>query len=219
MMIAGLVLAAGSSKRMGSSNKLLQTMDAQPMVATVLTALLNSSVDSLWVVTGFQSDKVTSLLAKLSNDYGLKAGNKIHCIENPDYAQGLSTSLRCGIQALPASVEAVMIVQADMPMLSAAHFERLLAVYKKSNHKLTSQHKKIIAPFYRQQRGNPIIFPRRFFNALQTISGDQGARQLLTQLAEHIVAVEMADDAVLIDVDTPAQLQATRRALGVEDER
>lgn len=219
MMIAGLVLAAGSSTRMGSANKLLQSIDAQAMVSAVLMALLESSVDSLWVVTGFESDKVASLLEKLSHDYGLKAGKKIHCIENLDYSKGLSTSLKSGIQALPDCVEAVMIVQADMPMLTAAHFERLLAIYKKTNHKLTSQHKKIIAPFYQQQRGNPIIFPRRFFNSLQTISGDQGARQLLKQWAEHIVAVEMTDDAVLFDVDTPAQLQTARMALGAVDEQ
>ena len=218
MSVAGLLLAAGNSTRMGEANKLLQCVDAQPMLATVITELIKSSLDSVWVVTGFQADIITALIEQLVSNNDFSAAKNVHCIENLDYLQGLSTSLKCGIQALPSSVEAVMIVQADMPTLTVAHFEKLLSAYHLSVAEKNSTSAKseqgegryIIAPYYRGRRGNPVIFSRHFFVALQTISGDRGARQLLKQWADQIIAVEMDDDAVLIDIDNAAQLQTAR---------
>ena len=133
MIVVGLLLAAGSSSRMGSANKLLQTIDTRPMIATIIAQLMKSSLDELWVVTGFQSDMIQPLVEQLLNDDALVEGKKIHCVENTEFSQGLSTSLKCGVQALPSSVDAVMIVQADMPTLTAEHFDSLLSAYKKTN--------------------------------------------------------------------------------------
>lgn len=220
MIVAGLLLAAGSSTRMGNANKLLQTIDTQPMIVTVIAELMKSSLDELCVVTGFQTDRIQRLIEQLSNDGTLTKGKKIYCVENTDFLKGLSTSLKCGIQSLPLAVDAVMVVQADMPKLSAAHFDTLLSAYKITNAKKFAcsnsgnaprvDYQKIIAPCYQGRRGNPIIFPRRFFESLKKIQGDQGARQLLKQSADQIVAIKMSDSAVLMDVDTPAQLEAIR---------
>lgn len=214
-MIAGLVLAAGSSDRMGEANKLLVPIAGKAMINHVVDSLLASSLDDVWVVSGYQSAQLKAQLAT--------AAGSFHWLENTDYTQGLSTSLRCGLQALPSVVDAVMVVQADMPGLTTAHLELLLSAYRQQcpgdveNEQSEKHSAQIVAPFFQGRRGNPVIFPRLFFDDMQGVSGDQGARDIVKLNSDTLIRVAMPDDAVLVDVDTVDQLHQVRAHLEKED--
>ena len=191
--VAALVLAAGQSSRMGGTNKLLAGVDGVPMVLRAVNAALASKAASVTVVTGHEADQVEALLA----------GCRVNLVRNPDYAHGMSTSLRAGIRALPPEAEAAVVLLADMPRVSAVHVDRLIDAFE-------AQQPSIIVPRRNGQRGNPILWPRAFFAAMQNVAGDQGARGVLEANAGRLRFVDMDDDAIHADVDTPADLRGSR---------
>jgi len=187
--IAALVLAAGRSSRMGGSNKMLTPVDGIPLALRATNAALASRAHSVTVVTGFDAENVEALVAD----------PRVGIVRNPDFAQGLGGSLRAGIASLPADSDGAVVLLADMPRISASHIDALIDAYASRNG--------IILPTYCGQRGNPVLWPRRWFTEMQGIQGDKGARELLGRHADDIVTLEMSDDAVLVDVDTPEDLE------------
>ena len=196
--IAALVLAAGQSRRMGAVNKLLSEVGGQPMVRRVAEQALASRADPILVVTGHQRERVEAALA----------GLKIDCLHNPDYAAGLSASLHRGLGALPGEAEGVVICLGDMPRVSAAVINRLVAAFN------PLEGRAICVPAWRGKRGNPVLFARRFIAEMQSIGGDTGARQLIGDYPEAVAEVAMDDlpsgEGVLLDVDTPEALAALK---------
>ncbi len=191
--VAALVLAAGQSSRMGGANKLLAEVDGVPMLLRAVNAALASKAASVTVVLGHEADKAEALLA----------GRRVNLVRNPDYAQGMSTSLHAGIGALPAEAEAAVVLLADMPRVSAVHVDRLIDAFE-------AKRPAIVVPQRDGRRGNPILWPREFFAPMQAVSGDKGARGLLEENRQRIRSVEMDDDAIHADVDTPADLRGSR---------
>ncbi len=189
--VAALVLAAGQSSRMGGANKLLAEVDGVPMLLRAVNAALASQAASVTVVLGHEAERAEALLA----------GRRMTLVRNPDYAQGMSTSLRAGIAALPAEAEAAVVLLADMPRISAAHVDRLIDAFD-------AKQPSIVVPQRDGRRGNPILWPREFFARMQTVSGDRGARGLLDEHPQRIRSVGMDDDAIHADVDTPENLCA-----------
>jgi molybdenum cofactor cytidylyltransferase len=198
--VAAIVLAAGRSRRMGGPNKLLETVGGRPLVRIATEAALASRADPVIVVTGHQADQVRAALAGLD----------VRLVHNPDYFEGLSTSLRAGIDALPETAGAALVCLADMPGVTPQVIDRLIDAHDPSGSKL------IAVPTVKGKRGNPVLWSRRFFPALSTIRGDTGARHLIGENADAVVEVEMDERAVLSDVDTPAALSRLRRAHGDE---
>lgn len=186
--IAALVLAAGRSSRMGGSNKMLATVDGIPLALRARNAALASRALSVTVVTGFEAEQIEALVA----------GPRVGIVHNPDFAQGMAGSLRQGIAALSNAIEGVVVLLADMPRINAAHIDALIDAYASGSN--------IVVPMHRGQRGNPVLWPRRYFEEMQGIEGDKGARELLARYADAIVTVEMPDDAIFTDVDTPEDL-------------
>lgn len=193
--VAALVLAAGQSRRMGEVNKLLVEVDGKPMLCRVVDALLASRAAPVVVVTGHEADAVRSAVP----------GRDVTFAHNPDYAQGLSTSLKAGIAALPEECDGVLIALGDMPRLTAAAFDRLIAAFN------PLEGRGIVVPTVRGKRGNPVIFAARFIGEMAELAGDVGARHLIGEHALDVVEIEMDDDAALLDIDTPAALHALRR--------
>jgi molybdenum cofactor cytidylyltransferase len=187
--IGALVLAAGSSRRMGGCNKLLQAVDGIPMVRRAANAALASRCASVTVVTGFEADEVRACLAGLELDF----------THNPEHQSGMAASLRCGLAALADEVDAVVILLADMPRIHGGHVDRLIAAFD-------PQRPKIVTPMKAGRRGNPILWPRSLFAEMQKVEGDVGARDLLCRHAEQIEMVAFEDGAIFADVDTPATL-------------
>jgi molybdenum cofactor cytidylyltransferase len=190
--VAALVLAAGQSRRMGQANKLLAPIDGRPMVAHAVDAMLASRADPVIVVTGHQADAVRAALG----------GRPVVWAHNPDYASGLSSSLAVGLAALPEDAEGVVIGLGDMPRITAAQIDRLIAAFN------PLEGRAICVPTVRGKRGNPVLFATRFVPEMREIGGDVGARHLLGEHAEEVVEIELDDDAALLDVDTPEALAA-----------
>jgi len=191
--VAALVLAAGQSSRMGGTNKLLAGVDGVPMLLRAVNAALASKASSVTVVLGHEAERAEALLA----------GRRVNFVRNPDFAEGMSTSLRAGIAALPAEAEAAVVLLADMPRVSAVHVDRLIDAFE-------AQRPAIVVPQRNGRRGNPILWPRAFFAAMQNVAGDQGARGVLEANAGRIRFVDIDDDAIHADVDTPDDLHGSR---------
>jgi molybdenum cofactor cytidylyltransferase len=197
--IAALVLAAGRSSRMGGPNKLLAEIDGAPMVARAVAAALASQSVSVTVVLGHMAAEVRAAVASL----GASAAT-VRYVENPDFADGLSASLRAGLGALPADVDGVLVCLGDMPAVSSAQLDKLIAAFN------PVEGRSICVPTVRGKRGNPVLWDRRFFAEMTGVSGDTGARHLIGEHADLVCEVEMGSEGVLIDLDTPEALAAFR---------
>jgi molybdenum cofactor cytidylyltransferase len=196
--IAALVLAAGQSRRMGAENKLLAALEGQPMVAHVVRQVLASGAEPVVVITGHERERVEAALA----------GLPVATVHNPEYAAGLSTSLRRGLAALPDEVDGVLVCLGDMPRVPAEAIGRLLAAFD------PLEGRAICVPTWQGKRGNPVLFARRFMAEIQEIAGDVGARMLIGEYPDLVCEVAMDDmpagAGVLLDVDTPQGLAAVR---------
>jgi molybdenum cofactor cytidylyltransferase len=188
MKIGAIVLAAGRSMRMGEVNKLLVEVRGKSMLQHAVDAALSHSLSPV-VVTGHEAETVQNDLS----------GRDVKFVHNADYAQGMSTSLICGIRALPRGLDAVLIMLADMPGVGAAHVEKLLEAAKNGG--------SIWVPTYGGRRGNPILWSARYFPEMLKIQGDKGARELLHRYTDEVIEVPMPDDAVHADIDTPQALE------------
>ena len=191
--VAALVLAAGSSRRMGGVNKLLQPVGGIAMLRRAVNAALASRCTSVLVVTGAEADAVEACLG----------GLEVQFVHNPEHASGMASSLRRGLAALPADADAAVVVLADMPWIDGGHVDRLFAAFD-------PRQPKIIAPVRAGRRGNPILWPREFFAEMMAVEGDVGARELLQRHASRVEAVAFDDDAIFADVDTPAALEESK---------
>ena len=131
-------------------------------------------------------------------------GWAVRIVHNPDYADGLGTSLKAGIAAVPEDADGAIICLGDMPQVSGALIDKLIAAFYPERGAL------IVVPSIGGRRGNPVVWSRRFFHDLMQIQGDIGARHLIGAYAEAVVEVPVADDAALTDVDTPESLSAVK---------
>jgi molybdenum cofactor cytidylyltransferase len=191
--IGAIVLAAGLSSRMGS-NKLLATVAGKPLVRHAVEAAIGSAAGPVVVVTGSSAGDVHKAVSPLSP--------KI--VENVDYSKGLSASLRVGLKALPADCDGAMVLLGDMPGVTSALLDKLIAAFDPADGRA------ICVATRHGKRGNPVLWARRFFPEMLAIEGDVGARHLIGQYADLVVEVEADDDGPLTDIDTPEALAVYR---------
>jgi molybdenum cofactor cytidylyltransferase len=195
--IAAVVLGAGRSSRMGGPNKLLAEIGGKPLVRIVVDAVLASRARPVVVVTGHQRDKVEAALA----------GLPVKFVHNPHFADGLGTSLKAGIAALPAEADGAIVCLGDMPQVDAVLIDRLIGAFDPDHGAL------VVLPTIDGKRGNPVVWSRRFFPDLMTVEGDVGARYLIGRYTEAVAEVPLTGTAALTDVDTPEALEAVRAEL------
>jgi molybdenum cofactor cytidylyltransferase len=194
--IAALILAAGQSRRMGVTNKLLAEIDGKAMLARVVEAAKASQVEYLLAVTGHEADTVAAALTSYD----------VPTVHNPAFADGLSTSLHTGVDALPDNLDGVIVLLGDMPRIAPSHINRLIAAYN------PVEGRAICVPTYQGKRGNPVLFGAQFFAEMTQVGGDSGAKHLIGENEDELVEVAMEDDAIFLDVDTPDALTAIRAA-------
>ncbi|HKM60905.1 MAG TPA: molybdopterin-binding/glycosyltransferase family 2 protein [Acidisphaera sp.] len=191
--VGAIVLAAGRSSRMAPHNKLLiPDRGGKPMVARVVDNLLSSAARPVLVVTGHASAAVADALG----------GRPVRLVDAPDYADGLSASLRAGLSALPEEVGAALICLGDMPLVTGRMINRLIEAYDPDEGRL------IVVPTFRGKQGNPVLWDRRFFAEMAALTGDAGARQLLPRHLDDVAETEIGEDAVLRDFDTVESLDS-----------
>jgi molybdenum cofactor cytidylyltransferase len=189
-----VVLAAGRSTRMGGPNKLLAEIAHRPLVRIAAEEALKSRAKPVIVVAGHQRVEVEKVLA----------GLPISVVHNPDFADGLGTSLKAGIAAVPADADGAIVLLGDMPQVDAALIDRLIGVFDPDRGAL------VVVPTFEGKRGNPVLWSRRFFPDLMAVEGDVGARHVIGRYGEAVVEVPVAGKAALVDVDTPEALIGVR---------
>ncbi|NQU58781.1 MAG: nucleotidyltransferase family protein [Rhodospirillales bacterium] len=182
--VAAIVLAAGVSRRMGTVNKLLMGWQGKPMLRHIVETALGSRAMETIVVTGHDGDAITEVLEGLD----------VRIIHNPRYEEGLSTSLVTGIGEVEAKGAAILL--GDMPGLKVETLNALIAAFEET------EGRSICVPVCQGRRGNPVIWPREFFSDIAQLSGDKGARDLMTIFKERLLEMPCDDNGVLMDFDT-----------------
>jgi molybdenum cofactor cytidylyltransferase len=195
--IAAVVLGAGRSSRMGGPNKLLEEINGKPLIRIVTDHVLASKARPVIVVTGHQRERVEAALK----------GLPVTFVHNPDFADGLGTSLKAGIAALPPEPDGAIVCLGDMPQVDAAIIDKLIGAFDPDSSAL------VVIPTIDGKRGNPVVWSRRFFPDLMAVEGDVGARYLIGRYTEAVADVPLTGTAALTDVDTPEALKAVRAEL------
>jgi molybdenum cofactor cytidylyltransferase len=188
LKVAAIVLAAGRSSRMAPRNKLLELVEDKPLITHTVSAAFRSGVGLVIVVTGFEAERIGEALR----------GLKVKVVHNADYAQGLSTSLRTGLGALPQDSDGALILLGDMPKIASRDLHALLAAFK--------GRETICVPVRDGRRGNPVLWGAAYFAEMTRITGDLGAKPLMAKYPHQLIEVPIDSDGIFADIDTPSDL-------------
>lgn len=180
--VAGVVLAAGGSTRMGTLKQLMQ-WEGQPMVRLAAEKALKAGLDPVLVVTGASYREVQQAVDDL----------EVQIVHNPDWDKGQSTSVKAGINSLPDGVGGVIFFAVDQPKLPVGFIEALTDLHSRTL-------APIVVPLVDHKRGNPVLFDKITFKELSEIEGDVGGRQIFSRYT--LTWIPWVDSSVFVDVDT-----------------
>jgi molybdenum cofactor cytidylyltransferase len=188
-VIAGIVLAAGLSRRMGRA-KLLLPIGGRPVIRLTVETVLAGGVDPVLVVTGSEREALAEVLA----------GLPVTLVANLEPEAGQASSIRVGVKALPSGAEAALIALGDQPFLPLEVIPGLRAAFRRTG-------KPVVAPRYQGERGNPVLFGQAVFAELLEVSGDQGARAVVERDPSRLELVDF-DLPMPRDLDTPEDYES-----------
>ncbi len=191
MSVAAILLAAGRGSRFAAGHKLTASLDGRPLARHAAQAALASRARPVVAVLGHEREAVAAALEGLD----------LVLVDNPDYAQGLSTSLKAGFAALPPGAEAALVLLADMPRIGPALLDALAAAWEGAGRPAA------LVPTLGGRRGNPVVLSRALAPAVMALAGDQGAGPLLRGRAD-VAEWPVDDPGVALDVDTREALAA-----------
>jgi molybdenum cofactor cytidylyltransferase len=198
-----ILLAAGSSQRMGATNKLLAALPSEPSHSLLRSSAKNALVSiergkligHLVVSTGHAHEEVQTEITSLNIDY----------VFNPEAASGMASSIKVGLTYLQKKAESerqnldfIIVCLADMPHVQPETIMQLI------NARLNDKKRCFIIPAYKNQRGNPVLVGHEFFEAMYQLTGDTGARQLIRDNPASIYELSVTDAGVLKDYDKPS---------------
>ena len=183
-IIKKIILAAGSSKRYGKTNKLVQIFQDKPIIKHVIDVLLEENdPNDLLVVVGHEKSKIINLI----NNPNIKIVNNI------DYQKGIGTSISCAMRHLEDYIQGVMIIPADMPLISKVDLRNL------ENKFIELNFTKVVFPKHESNLGNPVILPKSYFDILTNLKADEGAR---SQIKNKDYVTVNAGIGTTLDIDT-----------------
>lgn len=192
-MIAGLVLAAGESSRMGTDKALLEYR-GRAFVETIVETIRDAGVDRIVVVLGRHAEEIRRA-ARLDS---------VEVVVNRDYKRGQTSSLQAGLQALDSpQPEAIVLCLVDHPAVSANSVRKLIATFRETS-------APVVIPTYQKQRGHPVLIGRTLFQELKRLSPEEGANTVLRKYRDATQFVEVADRGILLDVDDPETYRALK---------
>lgn len=183
-MIAGIVLAAGMSTRMGAFKQLLP-LDERTVIEVVVERIV-SRLEQLFVVLGHRADEVEEVLK----------GYPVECVYNPDYRLGMLSSVQCGIRAA-GEAQAYLICLGDQPGIELGAIDAVLGGAVEAG-------EGIIIPSYRGKRGHPIVIRRSYRREILSLPKESGLNQVTRGYPEDTLEIPVADEQILRDMDTPA---------------
>ena len=194
-LIKKIILAAGSSRRYGKTNKLVQIFQDKPIIRHVIDVLLEENEPKdLLVVVGHEKSKIIDLINN----------PKIKIVNNIDYKRGIGTSISCAMGHIEDYIQGVMIIPADMPFISKVDLQNL------ENKFIELNSTKVVFPKYENSLGNPVILPKSYFDILKNLNDDEGARSHIKN--KEYVTVN-AGIGTTLDIDTKEEFNKQNLSL------
>lgn len=194
-MITGLILAAGESKRMGRP-KMLLPFRGKTVIGSVLDEASLSRLNKVVVVLGGDREIIQKQIQSIP----------VETCFNPDYKQGMLSSIQAGLQNLPEKTDAICLILGDQPQIKAAVIDHLIEAFNKSIHK-------IVIPVYNKRRGHPVILSTEYSDEIFTLNPDIGLRELMQRHPGDIFEVDIQAPEILEDLDTPEDYERLRKKL------
>jgi molybdenum cofactor cytidylyltransferase len=183
-MISAILLAAGESNRMGQPKQLMP-FGQITIVEKAIDNLLNSAISETIVVLGYKDEEIRKTIV----------GKPVKIAINPDYQQGMSTSIIAGLKQINKRAQAVLIALGDQPFVDSQTINNLVETF-------TASKRGIIIPIYQGRRGNPAIFTIKYKNELLNLKGDIGGREIIKRHPDDVLEVAVNCQGVLLDIDT-----------------
>ena len=185
-MISAILLAAGQSRRMNGENKLLKKYKKKYLINHILSSLIKSKINKVFVVLGFQNSKVKKIIAK---------NKKIRFVYNKNYKFGMASSIKAGLKRISKKNTGFLIVQADMPLISKKIINSLYYAVKNND-------KAIVVPIYKNKMGNPIGFNSSMIKILNKIKGDTGAKKMVKSNKKKLNLIKINSKSIFKDFNT-----------------
>ncbi|MCE4564752.1 nucleotidyltransferase family protein [Maribellus sp. CM-23] len=184
-----LILAAGESTRM-KQQKLLMPWNGRTVIEATVGRALASKADEVLVVTGSHRSEIESLLKPLD----------VKIVVNKSYPDGMLSSVLCGIKTIPSTVDAVLVMLGDQPMVQTSVINKIIEIYQKEG-------AKIILPVWKEKRGHPVLFDLQFREEMFGLKGNPGLRELLQRYPEEVKELEVDSSEIVEDLDTQEDYQ------------
>ena len=184
-MISTILLAAGKSKRLKGENKLIKNFKGKPLINHILSSLIKSKVNTIFIVVGYQNQKIKKIAYK---------NKKIIFVTNLNYKKGISSSINSGLKRISKKNIGFLITHGDMPLISKTILNTLCSALKNKD-------KEIFVPVYKKKLGNPLAFKYSMIKSLKKIKGDKGAKKLIRSNKSKVQLVKMKSKSILIDFD------------------
>lgn len=200
-MIAGIVLAAGESRRMGETKQLLPLGDGT-ILEQVVKNLLESNLGEIIVVLGYQAQTVSERIAD----------KPVKKVVNLDFQQGIGSSIRKGVSQISEVVDAIMIALGDQPLVGKEVINKLIDAFYEGR-------QGIIVPVYKGMRGHPVVFDRKYRAELLKLEGDVGGKKIIENHSDDVLEIGVNSQGVIVDIDTRSEYELLIRGTitGVED--
>lgn len=230
MRIAAVLLAAGAAQRFGGPSKLLADLGGMPLIVHAACTLAASSVAHIVVVTGREAAAIEAALPcpwpaekpQMTPDSSdgnppprQGEGDQLHSehnqtfdfVHNPGWSEGLGGSVAAGVRALPENVDGVLIIPADMPFLTPAILSAMIERFESA----PEPRPIVFAQSPDGTQTNPVLWPKRFFAELASLTGAAGAKLLIKRYAAEAQAFPVTDARLMLDIDTREDLERARQ--------
>jgi molybdenum cofactor cytidylyltransferase len=185
-MISAILLAAGESKRMGITKQFLK-FGKNTLLEYTLNNLVNSKIDEIVLVLGYKAEEIKK---EISAKY-----EKLVITMNPDFRDGMSSSIKQGIRSINPEAEAVLIVLGDQPLISSQIINSIITAYQEKD-------SGIVAPVYKGTIGHPVCFDlKKYHDRLLGLSGDKGAKVIVEANTDDFFGVDVSSNNILVDID------------------
>ena len=199
-MISSILLAAGQSLRMNGENKLTKEINGIPLIKYSVKNILGSAVDELIIVVGHERELIEKIIEN---------NKKIKFVYNDNFASGVASSIKAGLENISKKSESFFICLGDMPNINQNIYNKLIKSKNNYNKKLSTEYKKeIIIPTFEGQYGNPVLFSKFMKKKIMKIKGDNGAKDIILLNKNKILSVPFNQDGILLDIDTDDNFKA-----------
>ncbi len=193
--VSAIILGAGESKRMGQPKQILP-LQTTTILGQVIDHVQRSNVDEITLVLGYQADHIAERVHAES----------IKVAINPNFRQGISSSIKCGLRQVPRETKAVMIVLGDQPWIDEKIINRLIEAHRESKPGIT-------VPTNKGVRGHPVIFDMKYKQELLNLKGDTGGKHIVERHPGDVLEIEMNSQSIIEDIDTESDYRLCQGGL------